>query len=90
MNNCPTLSTPKGGQVNYVDKYKAPPFRNNNSYGNTYNSNWRNHPNLSLKQNQGQQQGQHQPAQPTSSSNQIENDISSLKNLMGDFIGDND
>ena len=51
MERCPSFpamrETPDG-QANFFEQYKAPPFRNNNNngYGNTYNPNWKNHPNL--------------------------------------------
>ena len=52
VKRCPSLVAMKetlDSQANFVEQYKAPPFRNNNnkSYGNTYNLNWKNHPNLS-------------------------------------------
>ena len=39
----------QGGQANYVDQYKPLQFRNSHNFGNIYNPNWRNHPNLSWK-----------------------------------------
>ena len=52
VEQCPLLPAMREtleGQANFVEQYKAPTFRNNdnNGYGNTYNPNWRNHPNLS-------------------------------------------
>ena len=72
------------GQANFVEHYKAPPFRNknNNDYGNTYNPNWKNHPNLSWKHNQGLNQNTQAPTQGTS----LTNDILDLKKLMLDFF----
>ena len=54
MEECPYMPMEEdyqGGQANFVDQYKPPQFRNSNNFGNTYNPNWRNHPNLSWKQN---------------------------------------
>ena len=46
---CPTIPTVRekfGDQANVIGQFKP---NNNASYGNTYNSNWRNHPNFSWK-----------------------------------------
>ena len=42
----PTVREMFGDQENVIGKFKP---NNNASYGNTYNSNWRNHPNFSWK-----------------------------------------
>ncbi|WP_233354919.1 hypothetical protein, partial [Vibrio cholerae] len=47
VEECPTIPTARemfGDQVNVIGQFKP---NNNASYGNTYNSNWRNHPNFS-------------------------------------------
>ncbi|RVW64491.1 hypothetical protein CK203_040394 [Vitis vinifera] len=60
---------------------------NSASYGNTYNSSWRNHPNFSWKprpppyQPQGQTQA---PQQPSS----VEQAIANLSKVMNDFVGE--
>ncbi|RVW75386.1 hypothetical protein CK203_039567 [Vitis vinifera] len=65
---------------------KAGMPNNSASYGNTYNSSWRNHPNFSWKprpppyQPQGQTQA---PQQPSS----VEQAIVNLSKVMGDFNG---
>ncbi|RVW39842.1 hypothetical protein CK203_083119 [Vitis vinifera] len=59
---------------------------NSASYGNTYNSSWRNHPNFSWKPRPPpyQPQGQTQAPQQTSS---VEQAIVNLSKVMGDFVG---
>ncbi|KAL6335133.1 hypothetical protein AAG906_027193 [Vitis piasezkii] len=60
---------------------------NSASYGNTYNSSWRNHPNFSWKlrpppyQPQGQTQAPQQPSL-------VEQAIVNLSKVMGDFVGE--
>ncbi|KAL6333924.1 hypothetical protein AAG906_039337 [Vitis piasezkii] len=47
VEECPTIPTVRemfGDQANVIGQFKP---NNNASYGNTYNSNWRNHPNFS-------------------------------------------
>ena len=49
VEECPTIPAIRemfGDQANVIGQFKP---NNNASYGNTYNSNWRNHPNFSLK-----------------------------------------
>ncbi|RVW60426.1 hypothetical protein CK203_112734 [Vitis vinifera] len=49
VEECPTIPTVRemfGDQANVIGQFKP---NNNASYGNTYNSNWRNHPNFSWK-----------------------------------------
>ena len=49
--HCPSMPSARGfvaKQANAVGQYKPPATT---PYNNTYNPNWRNHPNLSLKQN---------------------------------------
>ena len=74
------------GQAKFVEQFKAPPFRNNNNnngYGNTYNPNWNNLPNLSWRQNQGLNQRNQAPTQ----GNSLTNEILVIKKIMLDFIG---
>ncbi|RVW70527.1 hypothetical protein CK203_059232 [Vitis vinifera] len=49
VEECPTIPAVRemfGDQANVIGQFKP---NNNASYGNTYNSNWRNHPNFSWK-----------------------------------------
>ena len=49
VEKCPTIPAVRemfGDQANVIGQFKP---NNNASYGNTYNSNWRNHPNISWK-----------------------------------------
>ncbi|RVW98922.1 hypothetical protein CK203_033773 [Vitis vinifera] len=49
VEKCPTIPIVRemsGDQANFIGQFKP---NNNASYGNTYNSNWRNHPNFSWK-----------------------------------------
>ena len=78
--------------ANTVGQYK--PQQPNAPYGNTYNSNWRNHPNLSWKPNppacvpQGakpQFGSQSQPQLPPSSS-LVEQAILNLSKVVGNFV----
>ena len=49
VEECPTIPIVRemfGDQTNVIGQFKP---NNNASYGNTYNSNWSNHPNFSLK-----------------------------------------
>ena len=78
--------------VNAVGQYKPP--QPNAPYGNTYNSNWRNHPNLSWKPNppayvppgaKPQYGSSSQPQQPPSSS-PVEQAILNLSKVVGNFM----
>ena len=77
--------------ANVVGQYKPQP---NASYGNTYNPNWRNHPNLSWKPNPPvyvppgaklQFCSSSQP-QPSPSSSPVEQAILNLSKVVGDFV----
>ena len=57
---------------------------NNNGYGNTYNANWKNHPNLSWRQNQGLNQNNQAPTQ----GNSLTMELLEIKKIMLDFIGE--
>ncbi|KAL6318257.1 hypothetical protein AAG906_035800 [Vitis piasezkii] len=68
VDECPTMPAVRemlGDQVNVVGQFRP---NNTASYGNTYNSSWRNHPNFSWKprpppyQPQGQTQAPQQPS----------------------------
>ena len=78
--------------ANAVGEYK--PSQPNAPYGNTYNSNWRNHPNLSWKPNppayvppgaKPQFGSQSQP-QPPPSSSPVEQAILNLSKVVGNFV----
>ena len=78
--------------ANAVGQYKPP--QPNAPYGNTYNSNWRNHPNLSWKPNppayvppgtKPQFGSQSQP-QPPPSSSPVEQAILNLSKVVGSFV----
>ena len=78
--------------ANAIGQYKPP--QPNAQYGNTYNSNWRNHPNLSWKPNppayvplgaKPQFGSQPQPQQPPSSS-PVEQAILNLSKVVGSFV----
>ena len=78
--------------ANAVGQYKLP--QPNASYGNTYNSNWRNHPNLSWKPNPPAyvppgakpQYGSSSQPQPPPSSSPVEQAILNLSKVIGNFV----
>ena len=77
--------------ANVVGQYKAQP---NAPYGNTYSSNWKNHPNLSWKPNPPayvppgakQQFGSSSHPQPSPSSSPVEQAILNLSKVVGNFV----
>ena len=77
--------------ANVVGQYKPQP---NTQYGNTYNSNWRNHPNLSWKPNPPAyvplgakpQFGSSSQPQPPPSSSPMEQAILNLSKVVGNFV----
>ena len=77
--------------ANVVGQYKPQP---KTPYGNTYNSNWKNHPNLSWKPNPPadvppgakQQFGSSSQPQPPPSSSHIEQAILNLSKVVGNFV----
>ena len=77
--------------ANVVGQYKPQP---NAPYGNTYNPNWKNHPNLSWKPNPPayvppcakQQFGSSSQPQPSPSSSLVEQAILNLSKVVGDFV----
>ena len=76
--------------ANAVGQYKPQPA----PYGNTYNSNWKNHPNLSWKPNPlayvppsaKQQFGSSSQPQPPSSTSPVEQAILNLSKVVGNFM----
>ncbi|RVW73514.1 hypothetical protein CK203_060024 [Vitis vinifera] len=85
VEECPTLPAAKemfGDQANVIGQFNP---NNNATYGNTYNSSWRNHPNFSWKARAPQYQ---QPAQPSQQSSSLEQAIGNLSKVVGDFVGD--
>ena len=75
--------------ANAVGQYKPQP---NAPYGNTYNSNWKNHPNLSWKPNPpayvppGAKQQFGSSSQPQPSSSPVEQAILNLSKVVGNFV----
>ena len=77
--------------ANVVGQYKP---QTNAPYGNTYNSNWRNHPNLSWKPKPPpyvplavqQQCGSSSQQQPPPSSSPIKQAIMNLSKVVGKFV----
>ncbi|KAL6323242.1 hypothetical protein AAG906_029249 [Vitis piasezkii] len=74
MEECLTIPTARemfGDQANVIGQFKP---NNNAPYGNTYNSSWRNHPNLSWKARAPQYQQPAQPSQQSSSCGRFDGD----------------
>ncbi|RVW70090.1 hypothetical protein CK203_062297 [Vitis vinifera] len=71
-----------GDQANVIRQFKP---NNNASYGNIYNSNWRNHPNFSWKPRAPQYT---QPGQASQQASDFEQAIVNVSKVVGDFIGD--
>ncbi|RVW72990.1 hypothetical protein CK203_057465 [Vitis vinifera] len=69
-------------QANVIGQFNP---NNNASYGNTYNSNWRNHPNFSWKPRAPQYT---QPGQAPLQASNIEQAIVNLSKVVRDFVGD--
>ena len=77
--------------ANVVGQYKPQP---NAPHGNTYNSNWKNHPNLSWKPNPSayvplggkQQFGSSSQPQPSPPSSPVEQAILNLSKVVGNFV----
>ncbi|RVW73023.1 hypothetical protein CK203_057459 [Vitis vinifera] len=90
VEECPTIPVARemfGEQANVIGQFKP---NSNASYGNTYNSSWRNHPNFSWKPRAPQYQ---QPAHSTISTiiqqaSSLEQAIVNLSKVVGDFVGD--
>ena len=89
--NAPSMKDLMSEHANVVGQYKPQP---NAPYGNTYNSNWKNHPNLSWKPNPptyvppGAKQlfGSLSQPQPTSSSFPVEQAILNFSKVVGNFV----
>ena len=92
--HCPTIPSMRemiAEQANVVGQYKPPA---NASYNNTYNPNWRNHPNLSWKPKPPayvppgaqQQYGSSSQPQPPPSSSPVEQAIMNLSKVVGSFV----
>ena len=85
VEECPTMPAVRemfGDQSNVIGQFKP---NNNASYGNTYNSNWRNHPNFSWKPRAPQYM---QPGQAPPQALSLKQVIVNLSKVMGDFIED--
>ena len=89
--NAPSVKDFMSEHANAVGQYKTQP---NAPYGNTYNSNWKNHPNISWKPNPlsyvplgaKQQFGSSSQPQPSSSSSPVEQAILNLSKVVGSFL----
>ena len=92
--HCPTVPSIRdmmAEHANVVGQYKPP---TNAPYGNTYNPNWRNHPNLSWKPKPPpyvppavqQQCGSSSQPQPPPSSSPVEQAIMNLSKVVGNFV----
>ena len=87
----PSMKDLMSEHANVVGQYKPQP---NAPYGNTYNSNWKNHPNLSWKPNPPayvppgakQQFGSSSQPQPSPSSSPVEQAILNLSKVVGNFV----
>ena len=87
----PSVKDLMSEHANAVGQYKPQP---NAPYGNTYNSNWKNHPNLSWKPNPPayvspgakQQFGSSPQPQPSPSSSPVEQAILNLRKVVGNFV----
>ena len=85
VEECPTILAVRemfGDQANVIGQVKP---NNNASYGNTYNSNWRNHPNFFWKPRALQYKQLGQASQQASN---LEQAIVNLSKVVGDFVGD--
>ena len=88
----PTVKDLMSESANTVGQYK--PQQPNAPYGNTYNSNWRNHPNLSWRPNPPAyvppgakpQFGSTSQPQPPPSSSLVEQAILNLSKMVGNFV----
>ena len=88
----PTVKDLMSECANTVGQYK--PQQPNAPYGNTYNSNWRNHPNLSWRPNPPAyvppgakpQFGSTSQPQPPPSSSPVEQAILNLSKVVGNFV----
>ena len=92
--HCPTIPSVRdmmAEQANAMGQYKPP---TNAPYNNTYNPNWRNHPNLSWKPKPPayvppcaqQQYGSSSQPQPPPSSSPVEQAIMNLSKVVGSFV----
>ncbi|RVW45785.1 Transposon Ty3-G Gag-Pol polyprotein [Vitis vinifera] len=78
VEECPTIPVARemfGEQANVIGQFKP---NSNASYGNTYNSSWRNHPNFSWKPRAPQYQQPAQPSQPSQQASSLEQAIVNL------------
>ena len=78
----PTVRDMFGDQANVIGQFKP---NDNASYSNTYNSNWRNHPNFSWKPRVPQYT---QPGKAPPQTSNLEQAIVNLSKVVGDFVGD--
>ena len=89
--NAPSAKDLMSEHANVVGQYKTQP---NAPYGNTYNANWKNHPDLSWKPNPPtyvppgakQQFGSSSQPQPPPTSSPVEQAIFNLSKVVGNFV----
>ncbi|RVW71899.1 hypothetical protein CK203_058390 [Vitis vinifera] len=84
VEECPTIPAARemfGDQANVIGQFKP---NNNASYGNTYNSSWRNHPNFL----EAKSTSVPTAAQPSQQASSLEQAIVNLSKVVGDFVGD--
>ena len=85
VEECPTMPAVRemfGDQANVIGQFKP---NNNASYGNTYNSNWRNRLNFSWKPRAPQYT---QPSKAPPQASSLEQVIMNLNKVVGDFVAD--
>ncbi|KAL6326038.1 hypothetical protein AAG906_038530 [Vitis piasezkii] len=85
VEECPTIPAVRemfGDLANVIGQFKP---NNNASYGNTYNSNWRNHSNFSWKPKPPHYT---QPSQAPQQASNLGQTIMNLSKVVGDFVGD--
>ena len=85
VDECPTIPVVREMFVDQANTIGYSKPSNNVPYGNKYNSSWRNHPNLSWKQNQTPYTPNMQAPPQTSS---VEQAILNLSKAVGDFVGE--
>ena len=84
VEECPTMPVVREmfrDQANVIRQFTP---SNNASYSNTYNLNWRNHPNFSWKPQPPQYQ---QPTQTPQQASNLEQAMVNLSKVMEDFVG---
>ncbi|RVW33149.1 hypothetical protein CK203_094832 [Vitis vinifera] len=86
VSECPTIPTVREMFMEQANAIGFVKHSNSFPFSNTFNPGWRNHPNLSWNNGQGQFSSNMQTSQPQASP--VEQTIVNLSKVMGDFIGD--